>query len=226
MGRYDRNMNTLSREENDKLRDFKVCVVGCGGIGGYIIEMLGRLGIGYITAIDKDAFEDSNLNRQILSNSEVLGKSKAITAKERMAIVNPDVFVNAIVSEFNAENGERLLYGHDLVIDALDNIETRLILQDVCEKLNIPFIHGAIAGWYGQVTTVFPGDRTLDFLYKKKISKGIEKELGNPSFTPALIASIQVSEALKVLIGRGDILRKEILYIDTFSQEYHKVSII
>ncbi|KRQ86427.1 putative adenylyltransferase/sulfurtransferase MoeZ [Caloramator mitchellensis] len=225
MGRYDRNMNTLSKEENDRLREFKVCVVGCGGIGGYIIEMLGRLGIGYITAIDKDVFEDSNLNRQILSNSEVLGKSKALVAKERMAIVNPDVYVNAIVGEFNFENGEKLLRGHDLVIDALDNIETRLILQDICERVNIPFVHGAIAGWYGQVTTVFPGDRTLDFIYRKKVSKGIEKELGNPSFTPALIASIQVSEALKVLIGRGDVLRKEILYIDTFSQEYHKVSI-
>lgn len=223
MGRYDRNMNTLSKEENDKLRNFKVCVVGCGGIGGYIIEMLGRLGIGYITAIDKDVFEDSNLNRQILSSSETLGKSKAMAAKERMAIVNPDVHVNAIISEFNIENGESLLTGHDLVIDALDNIETRLILQDICEKLNIPFVHGAIAGWYGQVTTVFPGDRTLDFLYRKRVSKGIEKELGNPSFTPALIASIQVSEALKVLIGRGEVLRREILYIDTFSQEYHKM---
>ncbi|HBT49287.1 MAG: Molybdopterin biosynthesis protein MoeB [Caldanaerobacter subterraneus] len=225
MGRYDRNMNMLSKEENERLRSFKICVVGCGGIGGYVIEMLGRLGIGYITAVDRDVFEDSNLNRQILSNVEVLGKSKALEAKERMKRVNPDVYVNPIISEFNKENAKDIIKGHDIVIDALDNIETRLLLQDVCEDLNIPFVHGAIAGWYGQVTTVFPGDRTLDILYKKRVLKGIENELGNPSFTPALVASIQVSEALKVLIGRGEILRKEILYIDTFSQEYHKVKL-
>lgn len=225
MGRYDRNMNTLSKEENESLKKFKVCVVGCGGIGGYVIEMLGRLGIGYITAMDGDVFEDSNLNRQILCNCENIGKSKAEAAKERMKLINPNVYVNTVASQFNRENGVELLKGHDLVLDAIDNIETRLILQELCEQLNIPLIHGAIAGWYGQVTTIFPGDRTLDFIYKKENKNGIEKELGNPSFTPALIASIQVSEALKVLIGRGELLRREILYIDTFSQEFHRVTL-
>ncbi|MCX7903898.1 MAG: HesA/MoeB/ThiF family protein [Caloramator sp.] len=223
MGRYDRNMNMLTKEENERLRNFKVCVVGCGGLGGYIIEMLGRLGIGYITAVDKDAFEESNLNRQILSNVNNLGQYKAIEAKRRMESVNPEVVVNPMVAEFNDKNAEEILKGHNIVIDALDNIQSRLILQDICEKLSIPLIHGAIAGWYGQVTTIFPGDRTLDYIYKNKVQKGIEKELGNPSFTPALVASIQVSEALKVLLGRGDLLRKEVLYIDTYTQEYHKV---
>lgn len=220
MGRYDRNMNMLSKEENERLRNFKVCVVGCGGIGGYVIEMLCRLGIGYITAVDKDVFEETNLNRQILSDMNSLGKSKALMAVERMKLVNPEVFVNAIVDEFNFENGKDIIKGHDIVIDALDNIEGKLTLQDICEELGIPFVHGAIAGWYGQVTTVFPGDRTLKFLYKKEMRKGIEKELGNPSFTPALVASIQVSEALKILIGRGEVLRRKVLFINTFEQEY------
>lgn len=194
--------------------------MGCGGLGGYAIEMLGRLGIGYITAVDKDVFEETNLNRQILSDMNSLGKSKALMAVERMKLVNPEVFVNAIVDEFNFENGKDIIKGHDIVIDALDNIEGKLTLQDICEELGIPFVHGAIAGWYGQVTTVFPGDKTLKFLYKKEMRKGIEKELGNPSFTPALVASIQVSEALKVLIGRGEVLRRKVLFINTFEQEY------
>ncbi|MDO6353807.1 HesA/MoeB/ThiF family protein [Caloramator sp. CAR-1] len=223
MGRYERNMNMLSKEENERLRSFKVCVVGCGGLGGYVIEMLGRLGIGHITAVDKDAFEESNLNRQILSNVNNLGQYKALEAKRRMETVNPDVVVDSIIAEFNDKNAEEILKGHNLVIDALDNIQSRLMLQDICEKLNIPLIHGAIAGWYGQVTTILPGDRTLNYIYKNKVQRGIEKDLGNPSFTPALVASIQVSEALKVLLGRGDLLRKEVLYIDTYTQEYHKV---
>lgn len=223
MGRYERNMNMLSKEENKRLRSFKVCVVGCGGLGGYVIEMLGRLGIGHITAVDKDAFEESNLNRQILSNVNNLGQYKALEAKRRMETVNPDVVVDSIIAEFNDKNAEEILKGHNLVIDALDNIQSRLMLQDICEKLNIPLIHGAIAGWYGQVTTILPGDRTLNYIYKNKVQRGIERDLGNPSFTPALVASIQVSEALKVLLGRGDLLRKEVLYIDTYTQEYHKV---
>ncbi|NMR96584.1 HesA/MoeB/ThiF family protein, partial [Vibrio parahaemolyticus] len=127
MGKYDRNMNTLSKEENEGLKNFKICVVGCGGIGGYVIEMLGRLGIGYITVIDGDVFEETNLNRQILSNSQTIGKSKAQTARERMKLVNPDIYVNAVFSHLNGENGMELIKGHHLVIDALDDVETRFI---------------------------------------------------------------------------------------------------
>ncbi len=82
MARYDRNIKTLSLEENEKLKDFKVCVIGCGGLGGYIIEMLGRIGVGYITAVDGDNFSESNLNRQIISSDLNLGKNKAIEAKK------------------------------------------------------------------------------------------------------------------------------------------------
>ena len=109
-----------------------------------------------------------------------------------------------------------------MVVDALDSIPARLMLQESCKKLNIQMVHGAIAGWYGQVTTIFPGDDTLNRIYvkDKKQSKGIEEEMGNPSFTPALTASIEVSEVIKVLIGRGELLRKRILFIDLLSCEY------
>ncbi|KJF26397.1 HesA/MoeB/ThiF family protein [Clostridium aceticum] len=225
MQRYERNMKTLSEEENRQLKNHKVCVIGCGGLGGYIIEMLGRLGIGYITAVDGDVFDETNLNRQILSNEETLGKSKSQTAKSRMALVNPHVHVNAIVGRLTKENSEEILQGHDVIIDALDNIETRFVLQETAEKFGIPLVHGAIAGWYGQVTTILPGDRTLDKIYTKKDIKGVEKELGNPSFTPALVASIEVSEVLKLLIGRGELLRKKILFINTFELEYNTVEL-
>lgn len=215
----------LTPEENIKLKDFKVCVVGCGGLGGYVIEMLGRLGIGHITAVDGDVFEESNLNRQILSDTSSLGKSKANTAKERMALVNPLIKVKPIPKKLTQENGEEILNGHDVIVDAVDSIETRLLLQDIASKLNIPLVHGAIAGWYGQVTTIFPEDRTFDIIYSRKNAKGLEKELGNPSFTPALVASIQVSEVLKLLIGRGELLRKKILFINTLEQEYEVISL-
>lgn len=220
MKRYSRNISMLSPPESESLSKFRICVVGCGGLGGHIIEMLGRIGIGFITAIDGDVFEESNLNRQILSDMSSLGQSKAVKAKERMLSVNPLIHVEPLTKRVDAQNALEILSGHDLVLDALDNIETRFILQESAEQLNIPFIHGAIAGWYGQVTTIFPGDNTLNDLYLDRQAKGLEKELGNPSFTPALVASIQVSEAIKVMIGRGQLLRKKVLFINTLEQEY------
>jgi len=223
LDRYLRNVTTLSVEENESLKECKVCVIGCGGLGGYIIEMLGRLGVGYITAVDGDAFEESNLNRQILSDTVSLGNKKAIAAKERMEKVNPLIEVTAVTKRLTSSNGRDILYGADVVVDALDNIETRLALETLCEELGIPLVHGAIAGWYGQVTTILPGDRTLSRFYAGKKLIGEEKRYGNPSFTPALVASIQVSEVVKLLIGRREILKNKILHIDLLRHEYEVV---
>lgn len=223
--RYSRNMKMLSPEENDSLKGMRVCVIGCGGLGGHIIEMLGRLGVGYITAVDGDVFEESNLNRQLLSSVSVIGKSKALTAKERMAEVNPLININPIYDRLTMENGREIIKDHHVVVDALDNVDSRLNLQDLCAELKIPLVHGAIAGWYGQVTTIFPEDRTLDMIYFDRNIKGLEKELGNPSFTPALVASIEVSEVLKILIGRGELLRKKLLHIDLLSQDYTVINL-
>jgi molybdopterin/thiamine biosynthesis adenylyltransferase len=225
MQRYSRNVTTLSVEENENLKNFRVCVVGCGGLGGNIIEQLGRLGIGYITAVDGDVFEESNLNRQLLSDVDNLGCSKAIEAEKRMKRVNPLITVMPVSQRLNMDNGLEIIKGHNVVLDALDNIESRLILEELAEQAGIPMVHGAIAGWLGQVTTVFPGDRTLSRLYPHEAKHGIEKELGNPSFTPALVASVQVAEAVKVMIKRGDTLRKKILAINLLKQEYEIIEL-
>lgn len=223
--RYFKNMAMLSESEIERLGTSKVCVIGCGGLGGYVIEMLGRLGVGNITAVDGDIFDETNLNRQLLSNTSVIGKNKAEIAKERILLVNPLINLVPISQSINSNNGMEILEGHDVIIDAVDNIATRLLLQELAFKLEITMVHGAIAGWYGQVTTVFPGDRTLDILYARKNPQGIEKELGNPSFTPALVASVQVSETLKLLIDRGELLRNKILYIDLYEHDYEVISL-
>ncbi|GAB1477283.1 HesA/MoeB/ThiF family protein [Bacillota bacterium] len=223
--RYERNMNTLSPEENKKLKEFRVFVAGCGGLGGFIIEELGRLGIGHITAADGDVFDETNLNRQLLATMESLGKSKAKAAQTRMQDINPEITVEPVSTMICDENCSRLIKGHDLVIDALDNIGSRRILERNCELEGIPMVHGAIAGWYGQVAAIFPGDRTLEKLYPYDSDKGIETELGNPSFTPALIASVEVAEGLKILLGRGNVLRNKLLCINLLDHEYEILDI-
>lgn len=220
MTRYDRNMLTLSKDENDSLKEKKVAVIGCGGLGGYIIEMLARLGIGTIVVVDGDVFEVTNLNRQILSHVENLGKSKAGEALFRIRKVNPDISLIPIEENFTKENYKTILKGCHVVVDALDNVHSRLLLQKYCEKMNIPLIHGAIAGWYCQVTTILPGDKTLDKIYSGQSDLKIENPLGNPSFTPALTASIEVSELIKVLINRGELLRNKILFMNLLDNTF------
>lgn len=215
--RYAKNERMLTPEENKKLRDFRVCVIGCGGLGGYIIELLGRMGIGYITVVDGDVFDETNLNRQLVSHQENLGKYKALEVKKRMALVNMDVTINAVCESLHHENAEDILKGHHLVMDALDNVVTRIHLQATAKKLNIPFVHGAISGWNGQVTTVFPGDDSLNLLYESV--EEVQDDFGNPSFTPALIASYQVAEGLKILLNHGALLRMKVLLVDLYRNQ-------
>jgi len=225
MERYIRNEKMLSPAENQKLRTFRVAVVGCGGLGGYIIEMLARLGIGYLTLIDGDVFEPSNLNRQLLSNPENIGQPKAREAKQRVKEINPEITTVAVYEFLTEVNAEEILKGHDLICDALDNIKSRRIIEKAAEKLNTPMIFGAIAGWYAQVCTIMPGDRILERLYPAEMEKGAETHYGNPSFTPALAASIQVAEAIKVLLNKEGLLRNKVLSINLLNHEYQVIEL-
>lgn len=223
MDRYIRNEKMLTKEENLILRTKTVAIIGCGGLGGYIIEMLGRLGVGTLKVVDKDVFEESNLNRQILSDTINIGQHKAEAALERMKLINPDIKVLSYITNFDSISGEEILQNCDVVIDALDSIESRLILESYCEKMNIPLVHGAITGWYGQISTIFPGNRTLNKFYNNKPEK--ENTLGNPSFTPALVGAIQVSETLKLLIGRGNVLKNKIMFINLYDNDIEIIDI-
>lgn len=223
--RYQRNRNMINLEEQLKLFRSHVAVIGCGGLGGYVIEELARLGVGHIVAIDPDIFEEHNLNRQILSTPATLGKAKVAAAVERVAEINPAVTVTAIQDAFCLANGAELLAGVHVAVDALDSISYRLELAQVCGTAGIPMVHGAIGGWYGNVATQLPGDTTVQEIYRHWVAgKGIEQQLGNPSFTPAIVASLEVAEVTKILLGKGELLRHRKLTIDLLEMEMHEIS--
>lgn len=222
--RYQRNRKTLSA--GDQLTLFRSCVavVGCGGLGGYVIEELARLGVGQLVVIDPDSFEEHNLNRQLLSSLDNLGTAKVEAASKRVKEINPATTVVPHQIAFSSANGLALLAGCHLAVDALDNIHARFELAGVCSLLGIPMVHGAIAGWYGHVTTLLPGDSALSNLYPcYKQGKGIEQLHGNPAFTPALVASMQVAETCKMLLGNGNSLRGRTLMIDLLSMEFREL---
>jgi len=213
--RYQRNRQGISAEQQLILFQSQVAVIGCGGLGGYVIEELARLGVGTIIAIDPDVFEEHNLNRQLLSSPATLGRAKVEAAAARIAEINPAVTLIPVLAAYSPENGKELLQGAQVIVDALHSIQTRLALAKTCTDLGIPMVHGAIGGWYGQVTTQFPGDDTVQKLYRRWVEgKGVEQKLGNPSFTPALVASIEVAEVCKILLGLGENLHHRKLSVN------------
>ena len=171
-------------------------------------------------------FEEHNLNRQLLATMQTLGKPKAEAAAARVAEINPAVSVVALRERFSKENGMQLFEGVQIAVDALDSIRTRLELADICRQLSIPLVHGSIAGWYGQVVSQFPGETTLQTIYGRCVDgAGVEKELGNPSYTPAVVASLQVAEVCKILLGKGSPVRGAMLVVNLLDMEVSKFRI-
>lgn len=224
--RYRRNPGTISLKNQHRLFHCHVAVVGCGGLGGYIVEELSRVGLGTLTVIDPDVFEEHNLNRQLYSTLATLGEPKVKAVMQRAGEINPAVTIIPKQMSLSRENGAELLDQASLVVDALDSIPARIDLAEACGQLNIPLVHGSIAGWYGQVTVQLPGDRTLQKLYEGcTTEKGVELELGCPPFSTALVASIQVSEVIKILLGEGTLLRHLLLSINLLDLEFAVVPI-
>lgn len=218
--RYEKNMPALSRKECSALADKRVCVVGCGGIGGYVIEQLARIGVGYITVIDHDTFCESNLNRQLFSTENNLGTSKVLAAHQRINKINSTVEFNAIKASLNEHTAEKFLQKHDVAVDALDDISERFVLAEYCQKLGLPLVHGAIGGWYGQVSTILPGDNTLSLIYQNTSTKEAEPEAGSLTFSAAMTASAQCGEVIKLLTGKGKLLVKQLLRLDLLDNDY------
>ncbi len=197
--RYIRNLGALTEAECALLRTKTVFVAGCGGLGGFLIEMLLRLGVGAIRAADGDAFEASNLNRQLLSSPQALGMHKAEAAAARAALVNPDVRFEAIGEFMTEENAPELIRGCDAVLDALDNIQARRTLARACAEEGIPLIHGAICGWSAQAAVIMPGDDLIDRIYPEGAKLGSKTSL---SFTPPFCAAMQAALCTRLLAGR------------------------
>ena len=221
-GRYARNIPALTKSECEALRQKRILVVGCGGLGGHIIDQLARIGVGFLRVVDGDVFEASNLNRQLLSSVPLLGISKAKAAADHIARVNPDVTVESVQTFLTEGNAAEILAGCDIVMDALDNIPSRRILSAACERANIPYIYGAIQGWVAQAAISLPGDKLIDKLYPEEIEI---KDKSVLSFTPALCASIQTALCVKLLTGRP-VEAGTIYYFDLLNQEFETIPMV
>ncbi len=215
--RYARNFRSFSFAEQAALLRAQIAVVGLGGLGGAVSEILARLGVGRLTLIDGDRFEESNLNRQLFSAVEVLGTPKAEAAAARIRAVNPAVETDPRVSFFTPENGRALLAGCQAAVDCLDNLPSRFVLEDACRSCGIPLVSAAVAGASGHVTTVFPEDRGLRAIYgepERAPRKGAEAAFGTLPFAVWFLSCLECAEVVKLVLRRGAPLRGRLFLAD------------
>lgn len=210
--RYIRQTGLVGGSGQKILAEKSVLILGCGGLGGHLIEHMLRIGVGSITAVDGDRFERNNLNRQILSTETLLGEGKAETAAFRAHAVNSAVTFTAVNAFFTEENADLLVKGKDLVLDGLDNIPSRLLAEDVCARYGIPLVHGAICAEHVQVAVVPPDSGMLHLLYSGAVGGKPSKE--SISYTPACCAAIQCAEAKKILLGETPALWGKVMQLN------------
>lgn len=214
----------FGEEGQKKLKCSHVVVAGVGGLGSPASIYLACAGIGCVTIVDCDLVELSNLNRQILYWDEDIGEKKVFSAAGKLAKLNPSVEINPIHGKITEDNVKGIIKGVDAVVDGMDNIETRFIINAACVSEGIPFIHGAVNGLTGEITTIIPGETAcLSCNFSEVPDKVAEPRVFG--VTPALVASIQVMETIKLLAGVGNLLTNKMLYISGETMEFIQVNI-
>jgi adenylyltransferase/sulfurtransferase len=218
-------ISNWGEEGQARLKRSTVTVAGAGGLGCPASTYLAAAGVGRIRLIDNDFFELNNLNRQILGWERDLGRAKTEACKEKLSEFNSDIEIEAINVKINEKNVMELIEGSDVVVDAMDNWNTRFILNRSCVELKIPFIHAGIYGLSGQVTTIVPGKGPC---LKCIIPVAPPEVRPFPVFgaTPGLFAMIQVMEVMKLLIGLGKPLIGRILLFSGEDMSFHVVDVL
>ncbi len=221
--RYLRNMHSITASNQIRLLESSIVQVGLGGLGGTLLDIFLRTGIGTIKAADGDHFEESNLNRQALATPKTLNEAKSVSAKAKASTVNPSISFDAQNAYLTKVSLDKFVSGADLVIDALGGLDTRLALQQAAAKANIPMVTGALAGWTGYISVVHPGHLgPADIM---GTNNGAEEKLGCPASAVTFYASIMATEAIKLLSGAPSTLANSMLIVDLQTLAFERVSI-
>jgi molybdopterin/thiamine biosynthesis adenylyltransferase len=226
---YTRNMKTFSPKDQSILLSSRASIVGLGGLGGAVTEILARIGIGTLTLIEADTFEESNLNRQFLSTHHLLDTSKTKAALKRVREINPTITVEVHDELLDNKNAASLIDNSDVIIDCLDNIQTRFSLESAAKKIRSPLVSAAVAGVYGHVISIFPEDKGLMLIYGDSDilpQKGAEASLGCLSHAVTLLASLEASEVVKILLKKGSILRNKLGVIDLMDNIFEVLDLL
>ena len=221
--RYLRNHGTFGNQGQVKLLMSNVAIVGIGGLGGTVARNLARVGVGRMTLIDGEVFDESNLNRQEFSLEDNIGRPKVEVAMKEVKRINGAVEVKVHNKYVTGEDLAEILKGVDVAVDALDNIHSRFAMGRAAKALKLPVVHGSVAGFVGQVSTIFPEDGGYENIYGPEDElpeRGVEVVLGNLPGVVTTTAALQSVEVTKIILGVGEVLRNKILFFDLESADF------
>jgi molybdopterin-synthase adenylyltransferase len=226
--RYSRQLmlEEIGFEGMEKLRSSKVCIVGAGGIGNPVITQLAAMGIGRLRIVDRDVIEVTNLHRQHLYTDDDIGRVKVEVAADRLHKLNPSVEIEPIPTSVTQYSAENIVKGYDIVIDALDSVDARYALNDACIKHNIPLIYAGAIGTTGSISTILPNKSACLRCMFPELNEEEMPACSTEGVHPSilyLVAGVQVSEAVKVIIGQQPALENKLLYIDLSELSFDKI---
>ncbi len=229
--RYSRHilLKEVNEEGQLKLKKSKVLVIGAGGLGSPILLYLSAAGVGTIGIIDFDTIEESNLQRQILFNSSDVGKSKSITAKEKLEKKNPFISIIALNEKLTRQNAVSIFKQYDIIVDGTDNFSTRYLINDACVLTNKPLVYGAIHRFEGQIAVFnYQNSATYRCLFPEPPAEGNVQtcsEVGVIGILPGIIGSFQANEVLKIILGIGEKLSNKLFIFNALTMQQLEVKI-
>jgi molybdopterin/thiamine biosynthesis adenylyltransferase len=226
--RYSRHvlLAEIGAEGQQKLLDGKVLIVGAGGLGSPVALYLVAAGVGTVGIMDGDIVDLSNLQRQILHGTADVGLAKTESARETLARISPDSKIVSYNERLTAENGAAIVSEYDFVIDATDNFDSKFLIADVCAAANKPYSHAGILSFTGQAMTVLPGESACYRCIFEEAPEAEEADrlpAGPLGALPGVIGSIQATEALKFLLGIGELLTDRLLTYDSLNMKFREI---
>lgn len=229
--RYSRHilLDRVGGKGQEKLLAGRVLVIGAGGLGAPIALYLAAAGVGTLGIADADVVDVTNLQRQVIHFTPDIGKPKVVSAAEKIRAINPDVHVRAHQEWISAANIAGIIADYDFVIDGTDNFATKFLINDACVLGNKPYSHGGILRFDGQALTVKPGESACyRCIFPKPPPKNAIptcSEAGVIGVLPGVIGTLQATEAIKYLLGIGDLLTGRLLTYSALSLKFREIGI-
>jgi adenylyltransferase/sulfurtransferase len=218
----------IGEEGQARLRAARVLVVGAGGLGSPILFYLAAAGVGTLGIADNDQVQASNLNRQILYTPQDLGRSKALTAVQRVRALNPEIKAIPYKVRVLRDNGPEILSAYDLVVEACDTLQTKAVINELCVDAGLPLVWGSVSRFEGQMGTYVPGHACRGCVFPAVPEPGsypTPAELGVVGASAGTIGALQAVEALKVLLGIGQPLTDRVLLWEGLTMQFDTVQV-
>lgn len=222
MRRYEDNKGILNAAQYDKIHTYHIVVIGAGGLGGVLAESFARLGVKKITLIDPDTFQEKNLNRQRFATSRSIGKNKVDVIKDGLYEINAHVTVHALHSTIQRCYHDLIMIDADVLVDAVDDIKTKCYIEKLAKAYNIPLLHGAVGGWYGQFAMITDYYNLLRNYYGDA-NRGVEANQKCPTFTPVIVAGMMIAEWIHYLTSSDAIGFNTLYFYDAKSRSLDKL---